>query len=71
MQVQLIKYIATIITSGLVACGGFPTTHPDTTKNNASIYKTDLQDCKQSYPESPEGVYLKQRINCLKLKGWQ
>ena len=55
----------------LTACGGFPTTHPDPAKNNAATYKADLQDCKQAYPESPDGVYLKRRISCLELKGWK
>jgi hypothetical protein len=68
---QLLKYFALTIASALVACGGFPATHPDAIKNNASNYKADFQDCKQSYPETPDGVYLKQRIACLKLKGWQ
>ena len=55
----------------LTACGGFPTTHPDPAKNNPAKYKTDLQDCAQSHPETPDGVYLKRRIACLELKGWK
>jgi len=68
---QLRKYFALTIASGLVACGGFPTTHPDAAKNNASTYKGDLKDCAQAYPETPDGIYLRQRVACLKLKGWQ
>ena len=45
--------------------------HPDAAKNNAATYKTDLKDCVQSYPETPDGVYLKLRISCMKLKGWK
>jgi hypothetical protein len=55
----------------LVACGGFPTTHPDPAKNNSTNYKNDLKDCAQAYPETPDGVYLKRRIACLQLKGWR
>jgi len=54
----------------LIACG-FPTTHPDPAKNNPAKYKVDLKDCAQSYPDTPDGVYLKQRISCLELKGWK
>ena len=55
----------------LSACGGFPTTHPDPAKNNSANYKTDIKDCAQAYPETPDGVYLKSRIACLQLKGWR
>jgi hypothetical protein len=55
----------------LFACGGFPTTHPDPAKNNSANYKTDVKDCAQAYPETPDGVYLKHRIACLQLKGWK
>ena len=55
----------------LVACGGFPTAHPDPAKNNSTNYKNDLKDCAQAYPETPDGVYLKSRIACLQLKGWR
>lgn len=55
----------------LVACGGFPTAHPDPAKNNSTNYQNDLKDCAQAYPETPDGVYLKSRIACLQLKGWR
>ena len=55
----------------LVACGSFPTTHPDPAKNNSTNYKTDVKDCAQAYPETPDGAYLKRRIACLQLKGWR
>ena len=54
----------------LIACG-FPTTHPDPAKNNPATYKIDLKNCAESYPETPDGVYLKRRISCLELKGWK
>ncbi|MBU3606117.1 hypothetical protein IEN92_05055 [Polynucleobacter sp. MWH-Creno-3A4] len=69
------KYLASVfslaLALGLIACGGFPTTHPDATKNTPANNKADLKDCAQSYPETPDGVYLKNRIDCMKLKGWQ
>jgi len=68
---RISKYLAITFSFSLVACGGFPTMHPDAAKNNAATYKTDLKDCVQSYPETPDGVYLKLRISCMKLKGWQ
>jgi len=71
-HVGISNVMISMITLGLLACSsGFPTTHPDAAKNNVATYKADLKDCAQSYPETPDGVYLKQRISCLKLKGWQ
>jgi len=69
---RIAKVIPSMIGLCLLACSsGFPTTHPDTAKNNPATYKTDLQDCKLAYPETPDGVYLKKRISCLELKGWK
>jgi hypothetical protein len=45
--------------------------HPDIAKNNPATYQADMKDCAQSYPETPDGVYLKNRVACMKLKGWQ
>ena len=64
-------FMSVMISVMLSACGGFPTTHPDPAKNNAANYKTDVKDCAQAYPETPDGVYLKRRITCLQLKGWR
>ncbi|QWD78262.1 hypothetical protein [Polynucleobacter sp. MWH-Svant-W18] len=71
MRMCVEKSLVAVLSLGLVACGGFPTTHPDAAKNTPANYKADLKDCAQSYPETPDGVYLKQRITCMKLKGWQ
>ena len=64
-------FVFALIGITLAACGGFPTTHPDPAKNNPTNYKADLKDCAQSYPETPDGIYLKRRIACLELKGWK
>ncbi len=64
-------FVLGLMTSILSACGGFPTTHPDPAKNTPANYKADLKDCAQSYPETPDGVYLKRRITCLEIKGWK
>jgi predicted small lipoprotein YifL len=71
MQMSAGKSFAVIMALALTACGGFPTTHPDAAKNNPANYKVDIQDRAQSYPETPDGVYLKRRIECTKLKGWR
>jgi hypothetical protein len=71
MWLSVGKSLAVMTIVSVAACGGFPTMHPDTAKNNPANYKVDIKDCAQSYPETPDGVYLKQRINCMKLKGWQ
>jgi hypothetical protein len=64
-------YASLLIGLLLGACGGFPTTHPEPAKNNSANYKTDIKDCAQAYPETPDGVYLKSRIAFLQLKGWR
>ena len=71
MLMRVGKCLAMTFALGLVACGSFPTTHPDPAKNNPATYKIDLKDCAQSYPETPDGVYLKRRISCMELKGWK
>ncbi len=72
MQKAGAQYLAVMLCGVvLIACGGFPTTHPDAIKNNPATYNAELKDCAQSYPETADGVYLKQRISCMKLKGWQ
>jgi hypothetical protein len=55
----------------LTACAQFPSTHPDPAKNNPTTYKADMKDCAQAYTETPSGGYLKQRVSCMELKGWQ
>jgi predicted small lipoprotein YifL len=71
MRMSVGKSLAVMMALSLVACGGFPTTHPDAAKNNPTSYKADINDCAQSYPETHDGTYLKRRIECMKLKGWQ
>ena len=71
MGMSVGKSLAVMMALLLAACGGFPTTHPDNAKNNSANYKVEINDCTQSYPETPDGVYLKRRIECMKLKGWQ
>ncbi|WP_048812041.1 hypothetical protein [Polynucleobacter asymbioticus] len=65
--------VLVILMSGifLVACSQFPTTHPDAAKNNPTQYRADMRDCARNYPESGTGAYLKQRVSCMELKGWQ
>ena len=45
-------------------------THHDPVKNNSATYKVNLKDSALDYPETPDGVYVKSRIACLELKGW-
>jgi hypothetical protein len=55
----------------MLACASFPDEHSDPAKNNPAAYQADLKGCARSYPETPDGVYLKQRVSCMKLKGWK
>ena len=75
-KVDILKIRKILTTVGILmvvlGCGiTFPTAHSDAAKNNAATYKTDLKDCAQSYPETPDGAYLKRRIACMELKGWK
>jgi len=55
----------------LLACNSFPTENIDPNKNNKDVYRKDLAECKQDYPESGSGVHFKQWANCMNLKGWK
>lgn len=56
---------------GVLACTGFPDEHSDSAKNTPAANQADLKDCARAYPETPDGVYLKQRVSCMRLKGWK
>jgi hypothetical protein len=60
-----------IAASTLLACSLYPDVNVDPAKNNSATFKRDALDCAQAYPESGSGVHVKQRIGCMKLKGWQ
>ena len=65
---QVIFVIAPIL---LLACSGFPKQNTDPQKNNPANYRLDMKHCAEDYPETPDGVYIKRRIACMNLKGWQ
>ena len=64
-------YLLVLLCMQIAACTSFPDRHADPAKNTPAVYREDLKDCTLSYPETPDGVYLKQRISCMKLKGWK
>jgi hypothetical protein len=66
--VNYLILLATLI--ALSACS-FPDKNIDPVKNNVQVHRQDMKDCAQAYPETPDGVYLKRRIGCMELKGWQ
>ena len=39
-------------------------------KNNTATFQRDAIDCAKFYPESSSGLHIKQRIECMNLKGW-
>jgi hypothetical protein len=55
----------------LFACAGFPSENIDPNKNNKDVFRKDIAECKQDYPESGSGVHYKQWANCMNLKGWK
>lgn len=72
MKITLIKSIPSILMLGLLnACTSFPSENIDPKKNNKDVFRKDLAECKQDYPESGSGVHFKQWTNCMNLKGWK
>jgi len=72
MMNRFSRVASTLLCSAIMlACTGFPDQHDDPTKNTPAANQADLKDCARSYPETPDGVYLKQRVSCMKLKGWK
>ena len=72
MKITLIKSISTVLVAGLLfACAGFPSENTDPKKNNKDVFRKDLAECKQDYPETGSGVHFKQWTNCMNLKGWK
>lgn len=55
----------------LLACTSFPSENVDPNKNNKDVFRKELAECKQDYPESGSGVHFRQWTNCMNLKGWK
>jgi hypothetical protein len=72
MKFNLMKSIPSILmVTLLIACASFPSENTDPKKNNKDVFRKDLAECKQDYPESGSGVHFKQWTNCMNLKGWK
>ncbi|WP_231970519.1 hypothetical protein [Polynucleobacter necessarius] len=54
----------------LLGCSLYPDVNKDPAKNNKATFQRDAIDCAQAYPEAGSGVHVRQRINCMNLKGW-
>jgi outer membrane PBP1 activator LpoA protein len=72
MQLTMPKLITILIAAViLTACTSFPSENVDPSKNNKDVFRKDLAECKQDYPESGSGIHFKQWTNCMNLKGWK
>jgi hypothetical protein len=72
LKIKFSLFAGLILSSNfLLGCAGFPNQNIDPAKNNLANHKMDMRDCAQSYPETPDGVYLRRRISCMELKGWR
>ncbi len=60
-----------LVTAALTACSTYPDKNIDPVKNNKATFERDAIECAQSYPEAGSGVHVRQRINCMRLKGWR
>jgi hypothetical protein len=55
----------------LLGCSTYPDVNKDPAKNNKTTFQVDAIDCAKAYPESGSGSYVRERIACMNLKGWQ
>ena len=69
-QTTLKSSAVVVLVITLLACYSYPNVNRDPAKNNKANFQQDAVDCAQSYPESGSGVYVRQRIGCMNLKGW-
>ena len=70
-QAMAVKNLVLLATSIMLGACSFPDKNIDPAKNNSKEYRQDMKDCSLAYPETPDGVYLKRRVGCMELKGWQ
>lgn len=63
--------LSSALLASLFACSAYPDNNIDPTKNNKATFERDAIECAQAYPEAGSGVHVRQRINCMKLKGWR
>ncbi|OYY57905.1 MULTISPECIES: hypothetical protein [unclassified Polaromonas] len=60
-----------LVVTALTACSTYPDKNIDPAKNNKTTFERDAIECAQAYPDANSGVHVRQRINCMKLKGWR
>jgi hypothetical protein len=60
-----------LLTGALTACSAYPDKNIDPVKNNKVTFERDAIECAQAYPEAGSGAHVRQRIHCMKLKGWR
>ena len=65
-------FLSALLVFGLLlpACATKAPVNTDPSQNNPASYKRDLADCKEAYPGSNTGIEIKERLACMKLKGW-
>lgn len=63
--------LAMLAIFALAACTSYPDVNQDPAKNNRQTFQRDALECAQAYPDAGSGVHVRQRIDCMKLKGWQ
>jgi len=64
-------YAALTFSLPLLGCAiKTPAVNADPSKNNPISFKKDLAECREVYPDVASGAETKQRLACMKLKGW-
>ncbi|CAM3656178.1 hypothetical protein [Polynucleobacter brandtiae] len=63
--------LAMLAIFALAACTSYPDVNQDPAKNNRQTFQRDALECAQAYPDAGSGVHVRQRIDCMKLKGWR
>jgi hypothetical protein len=64
---------ACLLATSLYGCGSitYPDVNVDSSKNNKATFQRDAVDCAKAYPSIDSGAHIKQRIDCMNIKGWR
>jgi hypothetical protein len=73
--VRLIKGLLISFVVGAIlflsACKSFPSKNRDSQRDNKEMFRKDLRECKEDYPESSAGLHFQRWSDCMNLKGWE
>ena len=68
-KLTILIFLALI--GSITSCISIPFENVDPTRNNREMFRKDLNECKEDYPESGSGLHYRQWSDCMRLKGWR